>query len=137
MTVAPAVRLLVVTDDSLFSDYTTAAVDRYPDLSVDCVSTLAAARSRLAAGTVDCVCLDLDLADECVRGFNRLLRANRPRLPVVIASDLPRATLADLHTYHAFVRKQGPAMGSSLAAVVRVLAGGRHTDHDRPPATAN
>jgi len=137
MTVTPAVRLLVITDDSLFSDYTLAAVDRYPDLSAESVETLSAARSRLAAGTVDCVCLDLDLADECVRGFNRLLRANRPRLPVVVASDRPRSARSEPHTSHAFVRKQGPAMGFSLAAVVRVLAAGRRTGHDRPPAAAN
>ena len=137
MTVTPAVRLLVVTDDSLFTDYTTAAVDRYPDLSVDCVSTLSAARSRLADRAVDCVCLDFDHSDSNIRRLHRLLRAKRPALPVVIASDRARSALSEPHSHHAFVRKQGPAMGSSLAAVVRVLAAGRLADHDRPPAAAN
>ena len=137
MTVTPAVRLLVVTDDSLFSDYTTAAVDQYPDLSVDCVSTLSAARSRLAGRAVDCVCLDLDCSDSGIRGLHRLLRANRPRLPVVVASDRARSALSEPHSHHAFVRKQGPAMGSSLAAVVRVLAAGRPTGSEGPPAAAN
>jgi len=136
MTVTAAVRLLVVTDDSLFSDYTLAAVDRYPDLSVECVSTLSAAHSRLADRAVDCVVLDLDLENERVRKFHRSLRAGWPQLPVVIISDRSHSALSGLPTYHAFVRKQGPAMGYLLADMVRVLTAGRLTGHDRPPAAA-
>lgn len=136
MTATAAVRLLVVTDDSLFSDYTLAAVDRYPDLSVECVSTLSAAHTQLVGRTVDCVVLDLDLPDDSVRKFHRSLCAERPQLPVVIVSDQSRSALSELPTCHAFVRKQGPAMGSSLADVVRVLTAGRLTSHDRPPAAA-
>jgi len=137
MTVTPAVRLLVVTADSLFGDYTTAAVDRYPDMTVDCVATLSRARSQITDNAVDCVVLDTDLSHHGTRGLHRVIRAERPALPVVLASDRPRSQLPDSVSYHAFVHKEGPAMGASLADVVRVLTtaspiGG----HDTASATA-
>lgn len=138
MTVVPAVRLLVVTDDSLFSDYTLAAVDRCSDISVDCVSTLSDGRSYLATQSVDCVVLDDELPDDHSRTFHRTLRRERPQLPVVLAADRPRASLPESVSCHAFVRKEGPSMGTSLMNVVRILATApRIDDHDRPPAAAD
>jgi len=137
MTVTPAVRLLVVTDDSLFSDYTTAAVDRYPDMTVSCVSTLSRARSQITDTAVDCVVLDTDLSHHGTRGLHRAIRTERPTLPVVLASDRPRSQHSDLVSHHAFVHKTGPAMGTSLADVVRVLTtASPFGGHDTASATA-
>jgi len=136
MTVTAVIRLLVVTDDSLFSDYTLAAVDRYPDMSVACVSTLSAARSKLATGSADCVVLDTDLSEHGIQELHRSVSAERPQLPVVLAADCARSALSMSQSYHAFVRKQGPAMGTSLADVVRVLAADTPTGHGPAPAAA-
>lgn len=138
MTVTPAVRLLVVTDDSLFGDYTAAAVDRYPDMSVVSVSTLSAARSHIADKSVDCIVLDTELSHAGTQQLRQLLRSERPRLPVVLAAERSRAELEDTVSYHAFVRKHGPAMGTSLVEVVRVLSTASPVgDHDTTPATAD
>lgn len=136
MTVAPMVRLLVVTDDSLFSDYTAAVVDRYPSMDLTCVSRLSAAQSRVTDGVVDCVVLDTDLPHHGTRGLHRAIRAEQPALPLVVASSQPRSAFSSALSYHAFVRKEGPAMGASLVDAVRVLTAANLTDHGTASATA-
>ncbi|MFO7833123.1 MAG: hypothetical protein R6V31_03485 [Halohasta sp.] len=135
MTVTPAVRLLVVTDDSLFDEYTAAAVRRSPAMRVRSVSTLSAARERLADGTVDCVVLDTELSPDCIEAFHQSVRHERPTLPVILAAGRPRAELPATLSYHAFVKKAGPEMGTGVANAARVLTTTSRVD-DTPPATA-
>jgi len=137
MTVAPAVRLLVVTDDSLFEEYTAAAVRRSSGMRIRAVSSLSAAREALAEGAVDCVVLDTETSPERIRTFHRSLRREQPRLPVILAAGRPRADPAAALSYHAFVRKDGPEMGTGVVNATRVLtAGGVADDHDTAPAAA-
>jgi DNA-binding NtrC family response regulator len=134
MTVAPAVRLLVVTDDSLFDEYTAAAVRRSPAMRVRSVSTLSAARESLTEGAVDCVVLDTDLSPERIRIFHRSIRREQPGLPVILAAGRPRAELPAALSYHAFVRKDGPEMGTGVANAARVLTAATVTDDATPAA---
>ena len=134
MTVAPAVRLLVVTDDSLFDEYTAAAVRRSPAMRVRSVSTLSAAREKVDEGAVDCVVLDSDLSPERIRIFHRSIRREQPGLPVILASRRPPAELPASVSYHAFVRKDGPEMGSSVANASRVLTATGIADDTAPAA---
>jgi len=135
MTVAPTVRLLVVTDDSLFEEYTAAAVRRSAGMGVRSVSTLSAARESITEGAVDCVVLDTELPEE-VQSFHQSLRREYPRLPVILAAGRPPSDLSAALSYHAFVRKTGPEMGTSLADAARVLTGARTADRDTTRATA-
>ena len=137
MTVTPAVRLLVVTDDSLFDEYTAAAVRRSPAMGVRSVSTLSAARETLIDNPVDCVVLDTDLSPKRIRIFHESLRREQPRLPVILAADRPRTELPAALSYHAFVRKDGPEMGTGVRNAARVLtAVSVADDHGTAPATA-
>ena len=121
MTVTPAVRLLVVTDDSLFDEYTAAAVRRSPSMRVQSVSMLSAAREGIADGAVDCVVLDIEMSPERIRIFHRSIRREQPRLPVILAASRPRPELPAALSYHAFVRKDGPEMGTGVANAAQVL----------------
>lgn len=121
MTVTPAVRLLVVTDDSLFDEYTTAAVRRSPSMRVRSVSTLSAARESITEGAVDCVVLDIELSPERIRIFHRSIRREQPRLPVILAASRPPTELPAALSYHAFVRKEGPEMGTGVTNAAQVL----------------
>ena len=134
MTVAPAVRLLVVTDDSLLDEYTAAAVRRSPAVRVRSVSALSTAREAIIDGAVDCVVLDSDLSPERIRIFHRSIRRERPRLPVILASGRPRDDLPAAISYHAFVRKNGPEMGTAVVNAARVLAAGAVADDTAPAA---
>jgi len=135
MTVAPAVRLLVVTDDSLFEEYTAAAVRRSPAVRVQSVAALSMARDSIIDGAVDCIVLDVDLSPERIRIFHRSIQRERPRLPVILAAGRPRAELPAATSYHAFVRKEGPEMGTAVVSAARVLAAGTVAD-DTASATA-
>lgn len=138
MTAPAPIRLLVITADSLFSDYTQAAVDQCRDISVDCVSTLSAGRSSLATRPVDCVVLDDDLSAGHSRTFHRMLRTERPQFPFILAADRPQTSLPRSLSYHAFVRKAGPSMGTSLTNMVRILATApRVDDPDTAPTAAD
>ncbi|WP_253738910.1 hypothetical protein [Halohasta salina] len=121
MTVAPAVRLLVVTDDSLFDEYTAAAVRRSSAMDVRSVSTLAAARESIMEGGIDCVVLDTELSPDRVEIFHQSLRREHPTLPVILAAGRPSAELPAALSYHAFVEKEGPEMGAGVANAARVL----------------
>ncbi len=121
MTVAPAVRLLVVTDDCLFDEYTAAAVRRSPAMHVLSVSALSAARESITEGAVDCVVLDIELSPERIQIFHRLIRREHPGLPVILAAGRPRAELPASISCHAFVRKNGPEMGTGVANAAGVL----------------
>lgn len=134
MTVAPAVRLLVVTDDSLFDEYTAAAVRRSPAVDLRSVSALSAARESITEGAVDCVALDIELSPERIRIFHRSLRRERPGLPVILAAGRPRAELPASISYHAFVRKDGPAMGTGVVNAARVLTATSRADDTAPAA---
>jgi DNA-binding NtrC family response regulator len=138
MTVAPAVRLLLVTDDSLFGTRTTAAVDRYPDMSVFCTSRLSTVKSRITDQPVDCVVLDTDLSLYGTRQMHQSLRSEWPQLPVVLAASRPRSSLPASVSSHAFVQKRGPAVGRQLVDVVRILTTANPVgDHDTAPATVD
>ena len=137
MTVSPAVRLLVVTDDSLFDEYTAAAVRRSPSMrhSGDWSSDVCS--SDLIDNPVDCVVLDTDLSPKRIRIFHESLRREQPRLPVILAADRPRTELPAALSYHAFVRKDGPEMGTGVRNAARVLtAVSVADDHGTAPATA-
>lgn len=127
MTVTPAVRLLVVTDDSLFEEYTAAAVRRSPSIRLRSASTVASARQAIAEGVVDCLVLDIE-SSERIEHFHRAVRHERPRLPVIIAASQPRVDRPAVGSYHAFVRKDGPEMGVSVTNAARVLTAGRLAD---------
>ncbi|MFD1642422.1 hypothetical protein [Halohasta litorea] len=136
MTVAPAVRLLVVTDDCLFEEYTAAAVRRSPAMGVRSVSRLSAARETVADGGVGCVVLDWEFSPARIGIFHRSLRRERPRLPVILAAGRPPTELSAVGSYHAFVRKTGPEMGTSVTDAARVLTTADVADdHDTTPAT--
>ena len=135
MTVTASVRLLVVTDDSLFDEYTAAAVRRSPAMGVRSVSTLSAARESLADGAVDCIVLDTDFSPKRIQLFHQSLRRERPQLPVILSAGRPRAGLPAGLSYHAFVRKDGSEMGTGVANAARVLTATSMAD-DTPSATA-
>jgi len=136
MTVAPAVRLLVVSADCLFDEYTAAAVRRSPAMRVWSVSTLSAARETVDDGGVDCVVLDTELSPNRIGIFHRSLRRERPTLPVILAAGRPVTELSSALSYHAFVRKTGPEMGTAVADAARVLTDADVADdHDTTPAT--
>jgi DNA-binding NarL/FixJ family response regulator len=138
MTVAPAVRLLLVTDDSLFRNYTAAAVDRHPDISLTYTSRLSTVQSRITDHSVDCIVLDTDLSPYGTKQFTQLLRSEWPQLPVVLAASRPRNTLPESVSSHAFVQKGGPTTGASLVNAARILTTASPVgDHDTAPATVD
>ena len=134
MGVPPATRLLVLSDDERFQTEVTATINHCSDLTQTIADTPSAARTHLAGHPVDGVIVDVETDGLDAGAFHAELQRSWPTVSLIIASPNSRATLRPSLSFHAFVCKRGPLLGTSLPELLRIVTARRRTD-DRSTVT--